>query len=40
MDIASTLTWTSANMVGPNAGGNYDHRREEVGRKKMIKSSK
>ncbi len=40
MDIALTLTQTSANMVGPIAGGNYAHRREEVSRKKMIKSSK
>jgi len=40
MDIASTLTRTSANMVGPIAGGNYAHKREEVSRKKMIKLSK
>jgi hypothetical protein len=40
MDIASTLTCTSANMVGPIAGGIYAHRREEVSRKKLIKSSK
>jgi tRNA A37 threonylcarbamoyladenosine synthetase subunit TsaC/SUA5/YrdC len=40
MDIALTLTWTSANMVGQIAGGNYAHMREEVSRKKMIKSSK
>jgi hypothetical protein len=29
----------SANVVGPIAGGNYAHRREEVKRKKMIKST-
>jgi len=40
MDIASTLTRTSANMVGQIAGGNYAHMRKEVSRKKMIKSSK
>jgi len=28
MDIASTLTWKSANTVGPIAGGNYAHKRE------------
>ena len=39
MDIASTLTRTSANMVGQIAGRNYDHKREVVSRKKMIKSS-
>ena len=39
MDIASTLTRTSANMVGQIAGHNYDHKREVVSRKKMIKSS-
>jgi hypothetical protein len=40
MDIASDVSWTSANVVGPIAGGNYAHRREEVKRKKMIKSTK
>ena len=30
----------SANVVGPIASGNYAHRREEVKRKKMIKSTK
>jgi hypothetical protein len=39
MDIALTLICTTANMVGLIAGGNYAHRREEVIRKKMIKSS-
>jgi hypothetical protein len=39
MDIASTMTRTSANMVGQHAGGSYAHRREEVSRKKMIRSS-
>ena len=28
---------TSANMVGQIAGRNYDHKREVVSRKKMIK---
>jgi tRNA A37 threonylcarbamoyladenosine synthetase subunit TsaC/SUA5/YrdC len=32
MDIASTLTRTSANMVGQIAGRNYDHKREVVRR--------
>ena len=40
MDIASDVSRTSANVVGPIAGGNYAHRREEVNRKKMIKSTK
>jgi hypothetical protein len=39
MDIASTLTRTSANMVRQIARRNYDHKREVVSRKKMIKSS-
>jgi tRNA A37 threonylcarbamoyladenosine synthetase subunit TsaC/SUA5/YrdC len=39
MDIASTLTRTSANMVGQIAGRNYDHKREVVSSKKMITSS-
>jgi len=34
MDIASTLTRTSANMVGQIAGRNYAHTREVVSRKK------
>jgi hypothetical protein len=40
MDIASDVSLMSANVVGPIAGGNYAHRREEVKRKKMIKSTK
>jgi hypothetical protein len=41
MDIASHVSRTSANVVGPIAGGNYHaHRREEVNRKRMIKSTK
>ena len=40
MDIASHVSRTSANVVGPIAGGNYAHRREEGNRKKMIKSTK
>ncbi len=40
MDIASDVSRTSANVAGPIAGGNYAHRREEVKRKKMIKSTK
>jgi hypothetical protein len=40
MDIASHVSRTSANVVGPIAGGNYAHRREEVNRKRMIKSTK
>ncbi len=36
IDETSTRTRTSANMVDPNAGGNYTHRREEVSRKKLI----
>jgi hypothetical protein len=40
MDIASTVSRISSNLVGPIAGGNYAHRREEVNRKKKIKSSK
>jgi hypothetical protein len=39
MDIASTMSRKSANLVGPIAGVNYAHRREEVSRKKHIKSS-
>ena len=39
MDIALTLTWMSANMVGQIAGRNYDHKREVVSSKKMITSS-
>jgi tRNA A37 threonylcarbamoyladenosine synthetase subunit TsaC/SUA5/YrdC len=39
MDIASTLTRTSANMVGQIAGRNNDHKREVVSSKKMITSS-
>ncbi len=39
MDITSTLTRTSANMVGPISGGNYAHRREEVSRKKLMETS-
>jgi hypothetical protein len=34
MEIASTVTKTSANIVGPIAGGNYAHRREEASTKK------
>jgi hypothetical protein len=40
VDIASDVSRMSANVVGPIAGGNYAHRREEVKRKKMIKSTK
>jgi hypothetical protein len=40
MDIASTQSRKTANLVGPIAGGNYAHRREEANRKKKIKSSK
>ncbi len=40
MDIASDVSRMSANVVGPIAGRNYAHRREEVNRKKMIKSTK
>ncbi len=40
MDIASDVSWMSANEVGLIASGNYAHRREEVKRKKMIKSTK
>ncbi len=40
MDIASDVSQMSANVVGPIAGRNYAHRREEVKRKKMIKSTK
>jgi hypothetical protein len=40
MDIASDVSRISANVVGPNAGGNYAHRRVEVKRKIMIKSTK
>jgi hypothetical protein len=29
MDIASDVSWMSANEVGPIAGGNYAHRRED-----------
>ncbi len=39
MDIALTMSRKSANVVGPIAGVNYAHRREEVSRKKYIKSS-
>ena len=40
MDIASDVSWMSANEVGLIASGNYAHRREEVKRKKMIKLTK
>jgi hypothetical protein len=40
IDIASTQSRKTANLVGPVAGGNYAHRREEANRKKKIKSSK
>ena len=40
MDIALTQSRKTANLVGPIAGGNYAHRREEASRKKKIKSSK
>ena len=41
MDVASDVSRKkSANVVGPIAGGKYAHRREEVNRKKMIKSTK
>jgi hypothetical protein len=40
IDIASTLSLRSANLVGPIANGNYAHRKEEVNRKKKIKLSK
>jgi hypothetical protein len=33
MEIASTVTKTSANIVGTIAGGNYAHRREEASTK-------
>ncbi len=36
MEIASTVTKTSANIVGPIAGGNYAHRREEASTKKRL----
>ncbi len=29
MDIASDVSWMSANVVGPIAGENYAHRRED-----------
>jgi hypothetical protein len=34
MEMASTVTKTSANIVGPISGGNYAHRREEASTKK------
>ncbi len=40
MDIALTVSRKSANLVGPIAGGNYAHRREDVSRKKKIKLTK
>jgi hypothetical protein len=40
MDIASDVSRMSANVVGPIAVGNYAHRKEEVKRKKMNKSTK
>ena len=40
MDIASTQSRKTANLVGPIAGGNYADRREDANRKKKIKSSK
>ena len=36
MDIALTLTRTSANMVGQIAGRNYDHKREVVSRRRWL----
>ena len=39
MEIASTVTKTSANIVGLIAGGNYAHRREEASTKKKIRSA-
>jgi hypothetical protein len=40
IDIALIISWKSAKLVGPIAYRNYAHRREEVDRKKKIKSSK
>mgnify|MGYP006192601003 FL=1 len=40
MDIASVQSRKTANLVGPIAGGNYAHMREEASRKKKIKLSK
>ena len=40
MDIASTQSRKTANLVGPIAGGNYAHMREEANKKKKIKLSK
>jgi hypothetical protein len=40
MDIASTQSWKTANLVGPISGGNYAHMREETNKKKKIKLSK
>jgi len=40
MDIASMQSRKTANLVGPIAGGNYAHMREEANKKKKIKLSK
>jgi hypothetical protein len=40
MDIVSTQSRKTANLVGSIAGGNYAHMREEANRKKKIKLSK
>jgi len=40
MDIASMQSLKTANLVGPIAGGNYAHMREEANKKKKIKLSK